>query len=300
MLNSSALDVAVGMIFTFLALSLVVSSIVEGIASLLKWRSGTLLKGVKDLLNDKQFSGLTMKLYNHALINPREPGKHTTVNTPNIFSKRPAYINSDQFANALIDIIGLGSDPNGMKAAVNKLGSLVSKQNDPQLNQLLNGIIDRSGGDLRKVQQQIATWFDNSMDRVGGAYKRRTQLCTLIIALIIAAGVNVSAVKIGRTFWRQPILARAIGPQSLANADAAKVIDTLEVLHVPVGWTDDDVRDFRSYGWPCIALIGGWLMAAVATLFGAPFWFDALQQIIRLKGSGPSPDEKQQRTAAEA
>jgi hypothetical protein len=42
----------------------------------------------------------------------------------------------------------------------------------------------------------------------------------------------------------------------------------------------------------------GWLITAFATLFGAPFWFDTLQRIVRLKGSGPSPAEKQAGTAA--
>jgi hypothetical protein len=42
----------------------------------------------------------------------------------------------------------------------------------------------------------------------------------------------------------------------------------------------------------------GWLITAVAALFGAPFWFDALQSIIRLKGAGPSPDEKATNRAA--
>jgi len=31
---------------------------------------------------------------------------------------------------------------------------------------------------------------------------------------------------------------------------------------------------------------------ALSTLFGAPFWFDLLQNFIRLKGTGPSPVEK--------
>ena len=42
----------------------------------------------------------------------------------------------------------------------------------------------------------------------------------------------------------------------------------------------------------------GWLITAVAALFGAPFWFDALQSIVRLKGAGPSPDEKATNRAA--
>ncbi len=36
----------------------------------------------------------------------------------------------------------------------------------------------------------------------------------------------------------------------------------------------------------------GWVITALATLFGAPFWFDTLQGITRLKGAGPSPAEQ--------
>jgi len=35
-------------------------------------------------------------------------------------------------------------------------------------------------------------------------------------------------------------------------------------------------------------LLGG-LVTAAATLFGAPFWFDALEKLGRVKGTGPSP-----------
>ena len=47
-------------------------------------------------------------------------------------------------------------------------------------------------------------------------------------------------------------------------------------------------------------MVVGWLITALATLFGAPFWFDALQQFVRLKGAGPSPQEKQDKTGASA
>jgi len=51
------------------------------------------------------------------------------------------------------------------------------------------------------------------MARVGGAYKRRIQLCGFIIGLIIAAGLNVNAINIGKTLWRQPMLVKEIAPQ---------------------------------------------------------------------------------------
>jgi hypothetical protein len=46
MFNSTVLDVAIGLIFTFLAVSLAVSAVVEAIASAMKWRSSTLLPTV--------------------------------------------------------------------------------------------------------------------------------------------------------------------------------------------------------------------------------------------------------------
>ena len=310
MLSSSALDVAIGMVFIFLAFSLVVSSVVEAIASTLKWRSSSLLQGVKDLLNDHAFTGLAMNLYNHALVNPREPGTATSGapaqatdgKAVKMGSKRPSYINADQFAAAMIDIIGLVGNQNEMKKAINDdPKSLVSKNKDPQLNQLLNGIVNRTGGDLQKVQQNLAGWFDNAMDRVGGVYKRRTQLFSFVIALLIAASLNVNAINIGRTLWRQPMLVKEIAPQKdLASMDVSKTLDTLKALDVPIGWGSEDVKDFSGGGLPLLTLIGGWLIVAVATLFGAPFWFDALQRIIRLKGSGPSPAEKQLKAGAEA
>lgn len=55
MFNSTVLDVAIGLIFTFLAISLAVSALVEAVASAMKWRSSTLLSGIKDLLNDPNF-----------------------------------------------------------------------------------------------------------------------------------------------------------------------------------------------------------------------------------------------------
>jgi hypothetical protein len=33
-------------------------------------------------------------------------------------------------------------------------------------------------------------------------------------------------------------------------------------------------------------MLMGWLIAAGAALFGAPFWFDVLQRFVQLRGTG--------------
>jgi hypothetical protein len=74
MFGSTILDVAIGMIFSFLAVSLFTSATVEAINSLLQLRAVNLKSGIMALVNDPRFAGLAKKLYEHALISPLGPG----------------------------------------------------------------------------------------------------------------------------------------------------------------------------------------------------------------------------------
>ena len=289
MFNSTVLDVAVGLVFTFLAVSLAVSAITEGIASMLGWRSQTLLQGVKDLLNDQAFTGIALNIYNHAMVAPRDPG---TAKKESDLKYLPAYIDPIHFADALIDVVGITKDA----PAANIKSTIQLNVPDTQLQSLLKGVVDRAAGDVTEIRKQIGSWFDSSMDRVGGAYKRKTQVWSFFIALILAAGLNVSSIDVGKALWLQPLLARTIAPASqLGPVDA---LQKLQELDVPIGWTQTKVHNLTTVNG--LATVVGWLITAVATLFGAPFWFDALERVVRLKGSGPSPAEKRSDMGAAA
>jgi hypothetical protein len=293
MLNSVILDVAAGLIFAFLAVSLLTSTVVEVIASATKWRSRTLLAGVKDLVNDPKFSGLARTLYGHALVNPRGPGgtepdKH-----------KPAYIDSQRFAAALLDITGLTAAltaKTSMAALHATVNANVPQAANEQVNNLLRGAIQRGHGDLDVVKKEVAAWFDVGMDRVSGAYKRWTQFISFIVALVLCAGMNIDAIYIARTLWANPGIAANVK----ATQDVEKNVGQL-LATFPVGWTNPTAvkppvpgANTGHYGQAAI----GWLITTLATMFGAPFWFDALQNAIRLKGAGPSPGEKAANKAA--
>ena len=51
MLSSTAVEVAIGLVFCYASVALITSSIYESIASLLSLRANSLLTGVKRLLN---------------------------------------------------------------------------------------------------------------------------------------------------------------------------------------------------------------------------------------------------------
>jgi hypothetical protein len=107
--------------------------------------------------------------------------------------------------------------------------------------------------------------------------------------------------------WDQPALAKSVTVTDGQGAAAA--VRQLEGMNLPIGWTQDDKLAYdnifsawpwdKDFGW-WVTTILGWLITAGATLFGAPFWYDTLQQFVRLKGAGPSPAEKAQQKGASA
>ena len=299
MFNSTILDVLVGLIFVFLIVSLVVSAFTEALASFLNLRSSTLLTGVKALLNDPDGVGIAKDLYNHALINPRDAGGGQDISQ---MQSKPAYIDPMQFANAMIELNGLvAGTPADIRTAIS--GSKLS----PQTKQLLSGMVDRAQTDVGRLRHELAHWFDSAMDRVSGVYKRMTQLIGFLAAFALAAVLNIDTIAVAKALWVQPMVTKSIDGKQFSSAKDA--FDALYTLQLPIGWTvpapPASGSTLQADVWSIGERIGissmiGWLITAVASLFGAPFWYDALQSFVRIKGAGPSPAEKQTGAGAAA
>ena len=219
MLNSTILDVAIGLVFCFASVALFVSAVHEGIASLLKLRHETLRTGIKQLLNDPNGTGLALKLYNHALVNPlTTPANAADPNaklTMPAHGDLPAYIPSTDFAAALLDV--LPNAPKDFAAVQASVGTIT----DPQLKQLLQGMLARSDNDLNTLRKHIAAWFDNAMDRLSGGYKRQTQLVTFLLGLFAAGLLNINAIFVLEKLWERPSLAAALSSPDSVNMIAA-------------------------------------------------------------------------------
>jgi hypothetical protein len=264
-----------------LLISLVTSTVTEAFASALGWRANTLLSGIKDLLNDQNFTGLAKSIYAHAAVNPRDDG---TPKAEADLKSKPSYIDPKQFAGALIDVLNLAPAA-GAAVTVAALQNQISTSpmlND-QLKTMLNGVVARTGGNINRVRDELASWFDTGMERVAGDYKRKTQIWGFVIGLICAIVLNVDIVKIAEALWDQPMLMKGFATPT--GQLAQDVIAQAQQLGLPFGWNPAAVTYAES--WQDVPyMIVGWLLAAVATLFGAPFWFDALQKFVQLRGAG--------------
>jgi len=276
-MSNVAVEVAIGLVFCYASISVISASLYEAIASMLKLRARFLLEGVKSLLNDPGFTGLARDVYQHALVNPRSSGAGDGAMTPAVAMPAivPSYIEPRAFAIALIDAIQ--KTPEGFQ----KLRERIDGLQDRQLRTLLQNIWDRADGKLENVEAALARWFDTGMNRVSGVYKRQAQLFTFLIAFLIAGAFNVDSVHLCKTLWLHPGATASIGAGT-ATESGKIAFDALFTL--PVGW---------HHAPPSVAaaviLFFGWSATAVSVLFGAPFWFDLLQRLINLRGTGSKP-----------
>src|SRR5437899_878201 len=126
MFNSTILDVAIGMIFVYLLLSLMCSAANEILELWLKKRATDLERGIRELLIPDSPSGtnddLVHKLYDHALINGLFKGTYARSGIVAQSwiarfwryikgTRLPAYIPSRNFALGLMDLIQPGTAP---------------------------------------------------------------------------------------------------------------------------------------------------------------------------------------------
>ncbi len=97
MFGSATLEIALGMIFVFLLLSVVCSTINEWIASMLNLRGKTLQSGIRRLLDDPEGVKLAQKFYAHPLVR----GMSSKIGNTGL----PSYIPAETFTTVLMDIL---------------------------------------------------------------------------------------------------------------------------------------------------------------------------------------------------
>lgn len=285
MFNSSIIDVAIGLVFVFLLLSLICSAANEIIESFLKQRASNLERGVKELIGQDN-SGFIEKLYNHGMINALYRGKYKSAPWWKFWRKAdlPSYIPARNFALALLDLRHTTANlPENIKSA-------------------LAACQANAGNDPAKLQRNIEDWFNSSMDRVSGWYKRYSQRIVLVMALIAAVLVNADCIQLAKRLSTNAILRQSIG--ALADSATTKAdapispvdrvkadLKTLDDIGLPLGWTHAPGQAPVKLGAAVSEHWLGWLLTALAVSLGAPFWFDVLNKIIVIR-STVKPAEK--------
>ena len=300
MTNWAALDVAFGIVAVYFLVSLIASTINESIATGLGWRSQFLEAWLRNVLVDpgkpEEAETKLEDFFNHALIAPllKQPRWWSTKQTR---ARRPSYIPANVFASALFKP-DLKSHPRSHAKA---LDEAIAALPSAQLQEVITALRHAVGDDIDRIRRDFERWYDDSMERVSGWYKRRIHLALAVIGLVIAVVLNVDTLQIGRTLWVDKTIRAAVvaeAGQVAQNGQSAKNLTTvanqvrqIKALNVPLGWklTKGDPRNLPHGAVPWVAKCIGILITMLATMLGAPFWFDLLSKIVKLRGSGAPP-----------
>jgi hypothetical protein len=299
--NLPALDVAIGLAFLFFLLSTVCSGINEGIASFLGWRAKTLEDAVGNLLARGEWKeerdgkahhrNLAIELFEHwrvkALV--RDPSSRQRRR------KRPSYMPPRAFSLALAETLAKGPQgPEPEKSPweladeqiLARVKAAMEALPEGQARALVYKAAINADGTLEGFRRQVETGFDDAMERASGWYKRKVQFTVVVLAALLTLGLNVDSVRIGSRLWSDKPVRTAVAAKAAAASDsqkAADAVDTVDQLKLPLGWGANNAPD--SVG-SALRRIPGWLISIAALSLGAPFWFDLLSRVARLRGSG--------------
>ena len=200
---SGILDVAIGLIFIYLTLSLTVTAANEMFAAWFKRRAWMLRKGIINLLDTPADAD---KLFKHPLILGLSQPRSSWSNVPVLrwlFAEGPSYIPSRTFAVALID--QMFPVVNGQRAVPAPPAEGMSP-----VNYTLSLLYKEAKGNDEQFKANVEVWFNDSMERVSGWYKRRTQFISLITAVVVTVGTNSDTLVIARALWNDPALRQAV------------------------------------------------------------------------------------------
>lgn len=286
----------------------------------------------------------------------------------NWFSK-PDYISSRNFSKTMIDLLH-GIEPNFNGINILKIRESIdsgylkinleaadkdnpANQNyieqqqtrsevdiNPETRLFLQSLLAESRGDVEKFRILLEKWFEDTMERATGWYKRYTQYILFIIGFFIAVSFNVDTVVIAKKLAADPKLAAQVANSASVFIEQQKEsgnqlrqlksqgLDTTEeytaikqeydslkqktdtLIATAKALVNNDIKSVNEVlglGYECghprllhtfffvypdasFANFIGWIITALAICLGAPFWFDLLSKLVRVRGSGARKD----------
>ncbi len=165
--------------------------------------------------------------------------------------------------------------------------------------------------DLNQLRLEVQHWFDSSMDRASGVYKRNAKGIAILIGILLAWAANADSFHIIARLAKNPSLRTVITQRAGAATASSNIKDLRDVnealdgVPVPIGRSQNNLNqqeeeaeewkinmgrgDKWSFSWLAKPL--GWVMTGIAISMGAPFWFDLLGKVVNVRNVGGKPSE---------
>jgi hypothetical protein len=318
------IDILLGVTVVMLIVSMCVTMLTQAVVRLRETRGKKLLEGLSDLLQqidpglDRALAGgIATTILRHPLVNEGSRRLGST-------------IHREEFTNLLLEI-GSGNVPAGLKEeATEDVQRAVSKIlrdhgiADPQ--KTLENVrtaalhLERAKPELatdmrhsmalmQEVREQLVgkvhAWFDQTIDRVSSRFTADTRQVTVACSIVVAFALQLDVVSLMNRLSVDPALRQALVTQATTAVGTGG--DNLDNLAQLTGQSRQELQDLVQIGaitlpsknwvanWTKVNLLGVILSALLLSL-GAPFWYNALKNLIRLRSVVAVKDDAQRST----
>ena len=266
MLNNVVLDVFIGLIFVFLLYSLLATILQELIAARFGLRARMLQKALRRMLEDNvsEVSGngvvnwqkevaedldhffkpfgrnnsyrLLRKFYDHPSIKYLGEGR---------LFKKPSYLHAHNFSQTIIHLLR-GEEYDGRTQNESELIRRHINENtleiNPQTLKQLKSLFADARQDAFIFKHKIEDWFEETMERTTGWYRKQTQLILITIDFILAIAFNVDAIAITKILIkdkkaREQLVELAVNRQK-EYGDILDTVKTITVSRIPIAPID--------------------------------------------------------------
>ena len=140
----------------------------------------------------------------------------------------------------------------------------------PELNETLSTLLfnveeytTEKEKQLAKARENVEKWFDSSMDRLSGVFKRYTQAMALILGIVFSSLLNVDSLSVAQYLWHEPsvrqvLVERAVAYQPTEDQSemnpqqtAQQFSEQFASLGLPIGWVVENTGGTAFYDNDC-------------------------------------------------
>jgi hypothetical protein len=234
------LELVISLTFIYLLYSLLGTIVQEFVAQLLGLRARMLLKAISRMLDKVK----TKDSFKDWILSPftetekffkpfsGKPTARKFFNQPSIkflgensLFSRPSYISADNFSTTLIRMLrGPGFD--GTKPPMMLIKSALDSNTlhlDHETLGYLKCLYVESSDDIGRFKSNIEQWFNETMERSTGWYKRQTRFILFIIGFVLAVIFNIDTIEITSRLSKDDGLRNQIVRMAEGFNDSVKV-----------------------------------------------------------------------------
>lgn len=264
MFDFGFIELVIALLTTYLALGLVTSYVNDLVASLLRWRSETMVTGIRRLLGNPV---LAQNVLDHPLVSTIDHQE----------GQAPRFIPAEIFASALLDVVAGPGDKTitwqALRLAVEKLPDCTAKS-------VLLEFLQEFPDDLAGIRRAIGEWFMREMDYAASLFSRRVKLLSLFVAIVLTFSLGIDTFAIATFFLQKSAIDSTIAAAAAVytqnpTEENLQHISAIAQSSLPIGWGTlpetflDWVRKFVGLG-----------ISALAVALAAPFSYNVRSQLL--------------------